>query len=538
MFALRWLNGPEPGQIYHIRAGTTVIGRGDECQIQIVEKGVSKQHAQIQVQGDRVQIKDLGSTNGVFVNGIRVSSSRLRSGDKILLDKCLFDLIEVRKTIVPIVRTLPSASGVRSAPQLPEEIVQDLQRLSQLAPAVAPLPEPETEPGDMPIALTVESEQPLNYLERVILPGVFRLAENFEIKQILAGSVIVYITTVTLLSVIPMARITKASIETESQRRAMTLARNLVSKNQSAIAQGVELGLDADLGREEGVKKALIVAAADGHILAPATLAGKYDGRPFIQEARKKEQDFVASLDASTIGASSPIKVFNAETGVQSIAAYAIVIYDMGSLAVDDGRILALLLQVLVIAVLLGLVLYFVLFRLIEQPIRVLNRSLDESLRENGQLDVKTPYQFSALNDLAANINGALGRIGSGGGVVSPDGGGLQAMEIERLSELIYGANLLWHAPSGTIQSVNTLFETLTGQGMNSLQGQSTQAILDQALRLNIEDLINRSVQSVGAPIQDSLEIGGHFYELIAICLSSGGAPTLVHVCIRPKEAA
>jgi two-component system, cell cycle response regulator len=61
-----------------------VVARSLPCHIQIDERGVSRQHAALERAADgTVQIFDLGSRNGTFVNGERVSRSRLQDGDKI-----------------------------------------------------------------------------------------------------------------------------------------------------------------------------------------------------------------------------------------------------------------------------------------------------------------------------------------------------------------------------------------------------------------------------------------------------------------------
>lgn len=74
------------GREHPIRPGTTAIGR--EGDIQIVEARVSRRHAQITWDGDRLVIEDLGSTNGTKVNSQPVAAGEKRalaSGDTISL---------------------------------------------------------------------------------------------------------------------------------------------------------------------------------------------------------------------------------------------------------------------------------------------------------------------------------------------------------------------------------------------------------------------------------------------------------------------
>ncbi len=66
-----------------------VIGRGSEAGLRINDPGVSRRHALISVSGSaldpQVTIEDLGSTNGVIVNGERVQKASLRDGSRIEL---------------------------------------------------------------------------------------------------------------------------------------------------------------------------------------------------------------------------------------------------------------------------------------------------------------------------------------------------------------------------------------------------------------------------------------------------------------------
>ena len=65
--------------------GTVVIGRGNEADVQLHDTGVSRRHAEVRVAGDHVEVHDLGSTNGLTVNGRRVSAATLTDGDVLVV---------------------------------------------------------------------------------------------------------------------------------------------------------------------------------------------------------------------------------------------------------------------------------------------------------------------------------------------------------------------------------------------------------------------------------------------------------------------
>ena len=54
-------------------AGVVTLGRARECEIQIIDPSVSRAHARVRVSGTSVTIEDLGSANGTFLNGQRLT---------------------------------------------------------------------------------------------------------------------------------------------------------------------------------------------------------------------------------------------------------------------------------------------------------------------------------------------------------------------------------------------------------------------------------------------------------------------------------
>src|SRR6185369_14243129 len=80
------LAGSNVGEMYDLQ-GISIVGRGREADIRLNGDGVSRQHARITVGADSVELEDLGSTNGVFVNGDRITRCQLQPDDKIKLGR-------------------------------------------------------------------------------------------------------------------------------------------------------------------------------------------------------------------------------------------------------------------------------------------------------------------------------------------------------------------------------------------------------------------------------------------------------------------
>jgi two-component system, cell cycle response regulator len=79
------LAGSAMGEMYKLTRERTIIGRGQKAQVRMIDDGVSREHCEILIQGDKAVLHDLGSTNGTFCRGTRVDRHELEDGDKILV---------------------------------------------------------------------------------------------------------------------------------------------------------------------------------------------------------------------------------------------------------------------------------------------------------------------------------------------------------------------------------------------------------------------------------------------------------------------
>jgi pSer/pThr/pTyr-binding forkhead associated (FHA) protein len=73
------------GQKHEVTKTTVVLGRSREADVRVSDVNVSRRHAELRQEGAGYWIVDLGSTNGVEVNGKRVDRTRVRDGDRIVL---------------------------------------------------------------------------------------------------------------------------------------------------------------------------------------------------------------------------------------------------------------------------------------------------------------------------------------------------------------------------------------------------------------------------------------------------------------------
>ncbi len=67
--------------------GRTVLGRGSEADVTLDDTGASRRHAEVQWDGSRARVRDLGSTNGTQVNGQKVGEAILEPDSVITIGR-------------------------------------------------------------------------------------------------------------------------------------------------------------------------------------------------------------------------------------------------------------------------------------------------------------------------------------------------------------------------------------------------------------------------------------------------------------------
>ena len=128
--------GTPQAREFELKAGANYLGRGFANDLKIEDPSVSTSHAQILVNGAAITIKDLGSTNGTFINRSQIREAVLQAGQLLHLGGVEMVIAGAAPVSAPAAPApAPPAGGLRFAPR------------AATAAIAGPAAEPEEEPA-------------------------------------------------------------------------------------------------------------------------------------------------------------------------------------------------------------------------------------------------------------------------------------------------------------------------------------------------------------------------------------------------------
>jgi predicted component of type VI protein secretion system len=130
-----------------------LVGRHEECDIQLNSRKISRKHCVIALLGEKLLVRDLGSTNGIRVNGTRVEDAALNSGDELVIGNFRYQIHVDQQREVAHPPDPPGANAPGS-PRPP--ISED----DELEAADEPIALPEPDDGGPPDDIFIRPEPP------------------------------------------------------------------------------------------------------------------------------------------------------------------------------------------------------------------------------------------------------------------------------------------------------------------------------------------------------------------------------------------
>jgi predicted component of type VI protein secretion system len=181
-----------------LRRPRTIAGRKKGCKLRITSELVSRIHCSFIRGDDRLSIKDLGSSNGTFVNGVRISEAPLKTGDTVQIGPVKFVVKILQDPVAGSVAAPPRQQVADdevvffevddAADQAPEEIIEAdlLEDLEDEVEFVTEGEGQEAVPSNQNI-FAVDEQKPLD-VNQFLIPdddegGDYRVADPRDKKK-------------------------------------------------------------------------------------------------------------------------------------------------------------------------------------------------------------------------------------------------------------------------------------------------------------------------------------------------------------------
>jgi predicted component of type VI protein secretion system len=180
-----------PAQLVALDSGPSILldkpilllGRHPECDIQIDSRKISRRHCCIAQVSDYLVVRDLGSTNGIRINGVRLIEGRLAPGDELTIGNSRYKVMW-DAPLAPAAQPAPAPLAKKQTVRAPSPVVGVEDELLESCDEPVPLDEPGQVPAGGPVVAPLQPDAlPLAPIaeEPLLLPDEFELLPNSDI---------------------------------------------------------------------------------------------------------------------------------------------------------------------------------------------------------------------------------------------------------------------------------------------------------------------------------------------------------------------
>lgn len=504
--------------------GSYKIGRTPECEIYLKSPQVSKQHALLVIKGNKAAIMDLGSSNGVFVNGILVRKQRIEIGDEVAISdyKIRISTGAVRPKIAPRAKAVNQSAYDGGA----------ARNISfQTDAADAP---PEMSPQDK--LLLIMDQKVLRYFYQ----GMKQVDWRVLLFSILGGSMLLAVVA----SVWPAVRWGKSITTQEALARAHTVLSQAVRENYRILTKSSDYSLLTIEAVEQspGIVNAYILDPNARTVLTPARLVGKAVNDVYYLMAMNKitedKQDIVSMETNGDIHVvAQPIYVFAPDTNERKLVAVVLAEFEMPAKVYSTFEPMV---EAALFAMLCAFMAYFLIFKMFSYPVARMQEQLDAALKGE-DVAITCEAKFGELETLATVINFAVSRVRQAGGIAAPVGTDNPEEEDKAYLQAVQGFDMstqdaiLVLDKDKLVTFVGKAMEELLSMRMQYAQGQNiSDACKDQAFAGTAIEMADRVVQSLGDAQFATLDVNGISRNVVAVAQKSrGGEIRFVMITVK-----
>lgn len=388
MYKLVAVAGKLRGQEFVLENGENVVGRFGENSVVLPLGGISNKHFSMTVTDDVAYVKDLGSSNGTFVNDRMVKAATVKNGDKIALPDLILQVVYVKENITVIKRKASDGED-------PEEEASYLK------------------PGPMPKALP---HKVLYIFKNRLMPFIHGMNEEYEWKVLFGIALVLFVIATISLTIFPILSDSKNILLKETAKRGVHYAQEIGRMNSRALEQQNLDRVDtAFLDTEDGVSSYELFDT-EGRIVRPIGKLNEYISDTFSIRAlewatkgKNSKKEIVSLLNEGVIGVASKITAYNPKLGSFEPVGIISIRFAPRSLAVEATKNSRAYLESLSTSGLVALIFFGIIYFLTLRPIEELKYQTDEGLK--GKIrNISTKYMFGELRGLKDSINTLLQR--------------------------------------------------------------------------------------------------------------------------------
>ena len=291
MYKLVAVAGKLRGNEFELQEGENTIGRGDSCGVVIPINGISKKHLSITVTNDVAYLKDLGSSNGTFVNGKIAKRITVRDKDKIALPDVILQVVHVKEKKIVIKKKVTTE----------EEEVHFLQ--------------PKSEPNNL-------ADRLLHIFKYKFMPIIHGVNQDYEWRVLFGIMLTIFVLANVTLTILPILQDSKKILLREVAKRGGQYADEISRTNFRALEQGkLDQVNTAFLDNDESIASYELFDL-EGRIVMPISKRNEYISDVYsvsVLNWSKKNQSTEDAkkelLGGGEIGIGKNILAFNPSTG-------------------------------------------------------------------------------------------------------------------------------------------------------------------------------------------------------------------------------
>ncbi len=506
MYKLVVVAGKLRGQSFELSEGENIVGRDDECDVAVAVEGVSKRHMSITVTGDVAFVKDLGSSNGTFLNGKIIKSGTVKNKDRITLPDTILQVVYVKEKKIIIKKKADSD----------EDEGEDLEDTFTSAPPA---------PKELPKKL-------LWIFQYKIMPTFHGINEEYEWRVMLGAIMALFIFVTISLTIFPVLQGSKKLLLVETAKRGEHFAEEIARLNAKALEQKNLDRVDTNFLDNETDVKSYELFDLEGRIVRPMGKLNEYTSDSFSLFARDWAKDTADKsvpakkkhLDDGAIGIAQKIMAYDARIGMSVAVGVIAIRFTPTALTVESTQSSKAFLEALTTSALVALFFFGIIYYLTTKPLHEMRFQIEESLRGKRR-NIESKMLMLEIVPLKNSINSLLQRVRE----LQSDGTDTEFEEaedsgkyIDTLVEFMNGSGvpvLILDSDKNLIR-INPEAEDITGIRETGSEGMSLLDVArEQGFAATVIELCDNSASNNGTSQSSMYELSGNDFNVFCSSL-------------------